>query len=153
MQRVLRFLLGISASTFTGHGLDHCRIGVRFLVRSVPHSVQSWSDLQLASYLTGTVGNRSVHFFSIYLILPALESTQPLTEMSARNIPGDKALPARKAENLIDLRADGLENMGSSTSHNPIGPTTCYKDSSTFLFTLLAVKNLHVRINPSKSEN
>jgi hypothetical protein len=30
----------------------------------------------------------------------ALESTQPLTEMSTRNIPGGKEGPARKADNL-----------------------------------------------------
>jgi hypothetical protein len=30
----------------------------------------------------------------------ALRSTQPLTEMSTRNIPGDNRRPARKANNL-----------------------------------------------------
>jgi hypothetical protein len=42
--------------------------------------------------------------FSIDLILPAallaLESTQPLTEMSTKNLPWDKGRPARKADNL-----------------------------------------------------
>jgi hypothetical protein len=33
----------------------------------------------------------------------ALESTQPLTEMSTRNIPGDKGWPAHKADNLIAI--------------------------------------------------
>jgi hypothetical protein len=33
----------------------------------------------------------------------ALESTQPLTEMSARNIPGGKGLPERKTDNLTDI--------------------------------------------------
>jgi hypothetical protein len=37
--------------------------------------------------------------FSIDLILPALGSTQPLTEMSTRNIPGDKGWPACGADN------------------------------------------------------
>jgi hypothetical protein len=31
----------------------------------------------------------------------ALCSTQPLTEMSTRNLPGGKGRPARKADNLI----------------------------------------------------
>jgi hypothetical protein len=39
-----------------------------------------------------------------------LGSTQPLTEMSARNLPGGKGRPA-----------DCLENVGASTSHNPMG--------------------------------
>jgi hypothetical protein len=30
----------------------------------------------------------------------ALGSTQPLTEMSARNLPGGKGRPAREADNL-----------------------------------------------------
>jgi hypothetical protein len=33
----------------------------------------------------------------------ALRSTQPLTEMSTRNIPGGKERPARKADNLIAI--------------------------------------------------
>jgi hypothetical protein len=32
-----------------------------------------------------------------------LELTQPLTEMSARNLPGDKGRPERKANNLNDI--------------------------------------------------
>jgi hypothetical protein len=32
-----------------------------------------------------------------------LGSTQPLTEMSARNLPGDKGGPARKADNLTAI--------------------------------------------------
>jgi hypothetical protein len=33
----------------------------------------------------------------------ALGSTQPLTEMSTRNIPGGKGRPARKADNLTAI--------------------------------------------------
>jgi hypothetical protein len=33
----------------------------------------------------------------------ALASTQPLTEMSTRNIPGGKERPARKANNLTAI--------------------------------------------------
>jgi hypothetical protein len=33
----------------------------------------------------------------------ALESTQPLTEMSTTNFPGDKGRPARKADNLAAI--------------------------------------------------
>jgi hypothetical protein len=45
--------------------------------------------------------------FSIYLILPAalwpLGLTQPLTEMSTRNLPGGKGLPALKADNFTAI--------------------------------------------------
>jgi hypothetical protein len=48
----------------------------------------------------------------------ALGSTQPLTEESTRNLPGGKGRPARGADNLT---TDCLENVGASTSHNPMG--------------------------------
>jgi hypothetical protein len=52
----------------------------------------------------------------------ALGSTQPLIEMSSRNLSGGKERPARKADNLhCHLQADCLENVGASTSHKPIG--------------------------------
>jgi hypothetical protein len=47
-----------------------------------------------------------------------LGSTGPLTEMSTRNLPGDKGWAARKADNLTAM----CENVGASTSHNPTGP-------------------------------
>jgi hypothetical protein len=50
-----------------------------------------------------------------------LRSIQPLTEMSTRNLPGGKGRPARKADNFAISRADCLENVGASTSHNPMG--------------------------------
>jgi hypothetical protein len=51
-----------------------------------------------------------------------MASTQPLTEMSTRNILGGKGRPARKANNLTHLLwADCLENVGTSKSHNPMG--------------------------------
>jgi hypothetical protein len=53
----------------------------------------------------------------------ALESTQPLAEMSTRKLPGGKGRPARKADNLIAIcETIILENVGASTSHKPMGP-------------------------------
>jgi hypothetical protein len=39
----------------------------------------------------------------LFLISEALGSTQPLTEMSTRNILGSKVWPARKADNLTAI--------------------------------------------------
>jgi hypothetical protein len=50
----------------------------------------------------------------------ALGSTWPLTEMRTRNLPWGKGRPARKADNLTVMWADRLENVGASTSHNPM---------------------------------
>jgi hypothetical protein len=63
---------------------------------------------------------RSLEFFSLPNTSSramALGSTQPVTEMSTRNLPGggSKVRPARH------LWADCLENVGASTSHNPVG--------------------------------
>jgi hypothetical protein len=45
----------------------------------------------------GSISDEVTGFFSRIM---ALRSTQPLTEMSTRNRPGDKGLPARKAGDL-----------------------------------------------------
>jgi hypothetical protein len=51
-----------------------------------------------------------------------LGSTQPLTEMSIRNLPGGKELPPRKSDNLTAICEPFVfENVGSSTSHSPVG--------------------------------
>jgi hypothetical protein len=48
----------------------------------------------------------------------ALGLTQPLTEVSTRNLPGSKGLPARMADRLTAICESIL---GTSTSHNPMG--------------------------------
>jgi hypothetical protein len=51
-----------------------------------------------------------------------LGSTQLLTELSSRNLPGGKRRPARKANNLAAICGfDCLENVRASTSHDPMG--------------------------------
>jgi hypothetical protein len=51
-----------------------------------------------------------------------LGSTQPLTEMSTRNLPVGKGWLARKADNLTAIcEPTVLENVGASTSHIPMG--------------------------------
>jgi hypothetical protein len=48
--------------------------------------------------------------------------TQPLTEMSTRNLPGGKGRPARKAENLTAICEPIVQkNVKASMSHNPMG--------------------------------
>jgi hypothetical protein len=54
----------------------------------------------------------------------ALGSTQPLTEMTNRNIfPGVKDdRPERKTDNLTAISEQPVyKNVGASTSHNPMG--------------------------------
>jgi hypothetical protein len=50
----------------------------------------------------------------------ALGSTQPLTEISTRNLPGGKGRPALTTSPPSMSRLS-RENVGASTSHNPMG--------------------------------
>jgi hypothetical protein len=58
----------------------------------------------------------------------SLGSTQPLTEMSTRNVPGGKRRPARRAVSSMS------ENVGVSTSRNTKGLHGLYRDNFTFAF-------------------
>jgi hypothetical protein len=62
--------------------------------------------------------------FSADLILPShimdLGSTQPLTQMSTRNLPGSKGQPVRKADSLTAICVDNV-GKAPTTSHNPMG--------------------------------
>jgi hypothetical protein len=50
----------------------------------------------------------------------ALGLTQPLTEMSTRNLPGGKGRPAHKADKLTAICEPTVWRNGkASTSHNP----------------------------------
>jgi hypothetical protein len=66
----------------------------------------------------------------------ALVSTQPLTEMSTRNLPGDKGRPARKADNFTALCEPNVLKMCALTSHNPMGLQGLLQ-GQLYLFTLL----------------
>jgi hypothetical protein len=59
----------------------------------------------------------------------ALGSTQPLTEMSTRNLPGGKKRPARRAGNLAAICEPMSENVGGSTSRNPKGLHGLYREA------------------------
>jgi hypothetical protein len=60
--------------------------------------------------------------------------SQPLTEMTARNIPGGKVRLARKAGDFrAKLRGDCLKNVGVSTLTNPWASKACYRESLTFI--------------------
>jgi hypothetical protein len=51
----------------------------------------------------------------------ALGSTQSVTEISTKNLPGSKGRSARKADKFTAMCEQCLENVGASTSHNPMG--------------------------------
>jgi hypothetical protein len=59
----------------------------------------------------------------------ALVPTQPLTEISTRNLPGVKERPAAKADNLtVVWEPIILKNVGASTSHILIGLHSLFQE-------------------------
>jgi hypothetical protein len=66
----------------------------------------------------------------------ALGSTQPLTEMSTRNLPGGKGQPACEADNLTTIREPVVYKMWEPQCLAALWAfTACYRDS--FIFTSL----------------
>jgi hypothetical protein len=51
----------------------------------------------------------------------ALRSTRPLTEMSIKNLPGDKGQPPRKADNLTAICEPIVWKCGSLDVSQPYG--------------------------------
>jgi hypothetical protein len=67
----------------------------------------------------------------------ALGSTQPLTEMSTRNIPGGEGRPAREADNLTPICEPIVYNMWEPQHLTTLLVSTArYRDSFTFTFYL-----------------
>jgi hypothetical protein len=95
-----------------------------------------YSGLQLSHSARGTTAGTTHadrvqrhHFVSLRSSSSrtmVLGSTQPLTEMSTRKLPGGKKRPARSADNL-----KMSENVGASTSRNPKGLHGLYRDKFT----------------------
>jgi hypothetical protein len=61
----------------------------------------------------------------------ALRSTQPLTQMSTKNLPGSKGRPARKADFTAICEQMFYENVGASRLTTLRASTVCYMDNFT----------------------
>jgi hypothetical protein len=66
----------------------------------------------------------------------ALGSTQPLTEMRTRNLPGGKKQPAHRADNLATFYEPNVWKRGSLNISNPKGLHGLYRDNFTFTCSL-----------------
>jgi hypothetical protein len=68
----------------------------------------------------------------------ALGSTQPLTEMCTRNLPGSELRPVRKAGNLTVISEPIIYKMWEPRRLTTLRVSTdCYKDSFTFSYIYL----------------
>jgi hypothetical protein len=81
----------------------------------------------------------------------ALGSTQPLTKMSTRNLPGGKTRPAHRADNLAAIYGPMSENVAALTFWNPKVLHGLYRYNLPFLpFKLgiiLGCWNLPIKLN------
>jgi hypothetical protein len=68
-----------------------------------------------------------------------LESTQTLTEMSIRNLPGGKSGRRVGLTTLPPSMSRMSENVGPSTSRNPKGLHCLYRDNFTFYLTVFII--------------
>jgi hypothetical protein len=72
-------------------------------------------------------------------LIMALRSSQPLTEMSTRNLPGGKGPPARKADNLTAISEPIVYITWQPRRFTTLWAfTACYRDSFT-----LDVQHMH----------
>jgi hypothetical protein len=68
----------------------------------------------------------------------ALRSTQPLTEMSTRNLPGGKGRPLHKADSLTAFCEPTVSKMWEPRRLTTVRATSgCYRDSFAFFNRLL----------------
>jgi hypothetical protein len=73
----------------------------------------------------------------------ALESTQPLTEMSTRHIPGGKGRPARKADNLTAICEPIVYKMWDPEHLTTLWASTArYRDTFTFYLPVCTISFL-----------
>jgi hypothetical protein len=89
-------------------------------------SIQNFSREIYSRNVAGSVPDEFMGFFNwpnLSSRTMALGSTQPLIEMSTRNLPGGKGRPAGAYgwQPHRHLWGDFVENMGASTSHKPMG--------------------------------
>jgi hypothetical protein len=73
----------------------------------------------------GSIPSEFIEFFNwpnLSIRTMALGSAQPLREMSTKNLPGGKELPARRlTTSPPSVSRFSREKVGASTSHNPMG--------------------------------
>jgi hypothetical protein len=73
----------------------------------------------------------------------ALGSSQPLTEMSTRDLPGGRGRPARKADNLTAVCELIVYKMWERRRLTTLWAfTACYRDSFTFICAFVGPQEL-----------
>jgi hypothetical protein len=118
--------------------LLECKINYDTLLIGAPGSVAGWGTMLQAGRSPVRVPNEMDVFHSPNPSsrTMALGSTQHLTDMITRNLPGGKKRPRVGLTTLPPSVSRMSENAGASTSRNPKGLHGLYRDNFTFTFTL-----------------
>jgi hypothetical protein len=108
-------------------------------------SVVGWGTILQAGRSRFRFPMRLLDFFNLPNLssrIMAQGSTQPLTEMSTRKIPGGKRRPARKADNLTATCRLIVWKIWEPRRLTTLWAfTACYRDSFTFIFLILTNHN------------
>jgi hypothetical protein len=103
--------------------------------------LRSWFRYSATSRkVAGSIPDEDMDFFNLpspSSRIIALRSTQPLTEMSTRNLPGGKGRPALKADNLTAICEQIVYMWESGRLKTLWAFTACYRDSFTLPFSLI----------------
>jgi hypothetical protein len=82
----------------------------------------------------------------------ALGSTQPLTEMSTRNLPGSKGRSAPRADNVTAISEPIVWKMWELQRLTTLwASTACYRDSCTFTLQMYLLKLYKVNMKHSRT--
>jgi hypothetical protein len=112
--------------------------------------VQHWQHSWLRHYATrlkeaGSIPDVASGIFNRLIPssrIMALGLTQPLTQMSTRNLPGGKGRAARKADNLTAICESIFQKMWQPRRLTTLwASTVCYRDR--FAYTTLTATGLH----------
>jgi hypothetical protein len=121
------YKLGLTNSKFCNARLE-----------GAPGSIFGWGTMLQAGRSRVGFSMRLLDFFSNWFNPSSrrsrLGSTQPLAEMSTRNLPGGNLRYARKADNLTSICGPTLSKIRETRSLKTAWVSTaCYRDSFTFL--------------------
>jgi hypothetical protein len=105
-----------------------------------------------AGKVVASIPDEVIRFFNLPNIsnrTVTLGSTQPLTEMTTREVSGGKGRPAHKADNLTAICEPIVKKMWEPRRLTALWATTaCYRDSFTFIIIIIIIIIMYFIFSP-----